>query len=112
MLISKGCNVDIQSKDGKTALIWAASNDHMEVCEMLISKGCNIDIQDTLYGNTALIWAAKNGNIITSIMLIEAGCDYSLKNKNGKSAMDELKERNPGQVRELQVIPLLLFTAY
>ena len=83
----------------------------MEICEMLVSKGCNVHIQDK-GGNTALIHAAKIGNIITSIILIEAGCDYSLKNNEGKSAMDELKERNPGQVREVQVIPLLLFTAH
>ena len=78
---------------------------------MIISKGCNVDVKDK-DGDTALIHAAKIGNIITSIMLIEAGCDYSLKNNGFKSAMDELKERHPGQVSEVQVIPLLLFTAY
>ena len=45
-------------------------------------------------------------------MLIEAGCDYSLKNNEGKSAGQIMRVNHPGQVSEVQVIPLLLFTAY
>ena len=37
------------------------------------------------------------------ISLIKAGCDYSLRNKNGKSAMDYLRERHPDKVEEVQV---------
>jgi ankyrin repeat protein len=80
----------------------AAINGHKDVCELLIARGCNVDLQDER-GNTALIQAAQHGRIPTVIYLIEAGCDHSLRNKDGKSALDIVKENHSYQVKEVQV---------
>ena len=102
LLITRGCNVDIQCKIGETALIKASTFGHEAVCELLITCGCNVDMQDE-YGNTALIWASYYGKIPVVISLIEAGCDYSLRDKKGKSAMDYLRKHYPDKVKEVQV---------
>ena len=49
--------LDIQNKDGKTALILAAEKGHADIAASLIAKGANMDIQNK-DGNTALIVAA------------------------------------------------------
>ena len=103
LLITRGCNVDKQSrKDGDTALIRAAAFGHEAVCELLITRGCNVNMQDKT-GGTALIWAAENDEIPVVISLIKAGCDYSLRNNQSKSGMDWLRERHPDKVKEVQV---------
>ena len=102
LLITRGCNVDMQNNSGATALIEASYYGHMEVCELLITRGCNVDMQDK-DGRTALMWASYLGQIPVMISLIEAGCDYSLRNKEGKSAMDILRWNRPGKVKQVQV---------
>jgi hypothetical protein len=77
MLISKGCNVDIQNKYGNTALLCAARSGHTEMCKLLISKGSNIDIQN-IWGQTALIRAAWQGHKEVCDYLISLGCKLNL----------------------------------
>ena len=45
--MQKGANVDTASKDGVTALHWAAIMNHYEVCQLLISKGASTDLVDS-----------------------------------------------------------------
>ena len=87
---------------GWTALMLAAYNDYKEVCELLISRGCNVDHQDK-NSDTALMKAAGSGHIPTVIYLIEAGSDHSIRNKQGKSALDFVKEKHSDKVKEVQV---------
>ena len=101
LLITRRCNVDMQNNNGSTALITASINGHEAVCELLITRRCNVDMQNK-NGDTALILASYHG-IPTVISLIEAGCDFSLRNKEGKSAMDYLREEHPDKVKEVQV---------
>ena len=42
-------------------------------------------------------------HIPTVIYLIVAGCDHSLRNKEGKSALDFVKEKHSDKVKEVQV---------
>jgi hypothetical protein len=58
-------------------------------------------------GDTALMSAAWNGRIPTVIYLIKAGCDHSLRNKEGKSALDFVKEKHSDKVKEVQVTQYL-----
>ena len=103
LLITRGCNLDMQANDGRTALIWASGTKGNEaVCELLITRGCNVDMQDK-DGWTALILASYKGRIPVVISRIKAGCDYSLRSKEGKSAMDYLREKHPDKVKEVQV---------
>jgi hypothetical protein len=47
-LIESGANVDIQSKDGQTALLIAVGADDEAVVETLLKAGANLDISDSL----------------------------------------------------------------
>jgi hypothetical protein len=47
-LIESGANVDIQSKDGQTALVMAVGADDEAVVEALLKAGANPDISDSL----------------------------------------------------------------
>ena len=102
LLITRGCNLDMQNDIGITALIFASVNGFEAVCECLITNGCNLDIQDG-DARTALMWASYHGHIPVVISLIKAGCDYSLRTREGTSAMDILRERHPDKVEEVQV---------
>ena len=80
MILSKGCNVDIQDNNGFTALMWAAKKGHNEICDSLINKGCDVDIPDK-GGSTALMWAARYGH--TEICeMIETRQKYRSSNQN------------------------------
>lgn len=56
----KNSNVDLQNKNGETALHVAAANGNLEVMGYLLEQGALIDIQDA-GGNTALHQAALAG---------------------------------------------------
>jgi ankyrin repeat protein len=104
LLITRGCKLDMQDKNGGTALMRAADRGlcYKGVCDLLITRGCKADMQDE-YGSTALMKAAANGHIPIMISLIEAGCNHSLKNKEGKSGMDLLRQNYPDKVKEMEV---------
>ncbi len=55
-LIEAKANIDIQDKDGITALTEASCRGHIECTAKLIGAKANIDIQDN-DGNTTLILA-------------------------------------------------------
>ena len=45
-LIDTGANIDAQTKNGKTALMYATGNSRIEIVELLISIGASITIKD------------------------------------------------------------------
>ena len=55
LLISKGGKLDIQSKDGWTAMIYAAYHGNIDIVKLLISKGGNPSIRDNK-GKSAMDW--------------------------------------------------------
>ena len=114
--------MNLQDKDGATALMWAAGTGHRKVVDILLTHSCDLNRQDK-DGQTALIWACSNGSFFTyslthslsssthslthsltsslglvgnipiAMALIDAGCDYSLKDKDCKSGMEWLREK-------------------
>jgi uncharacterized protein len=60
-LIDAGANVNIQSKDGQTALIVVVGVGDEEIVEMLVNAGADPDIKDSL-GVSARKYAALFGN--------------------------------------------------
>lgn len=51
-LIDAGAEIDAQSLDGKTALMYATGNSRIEIVELLVSSGASLSISDLL-GNKA-----------------------------------------------------------
>lgn len=56
MLLLGDGSVDIQTKEGKTLLMYAARRGNTCLAECLIERGCNVDIEDN-QGKTALDYA-------------------------------------------------------
>jgi len=81
LLISYGADVNIQgSYDGRTALIWAASNSKKSV-ELLIAEGADVRVKG-IDGMTAFIqsiFGILSGSVTTSLsdLLLEKGADIN-----------------------------------
>ena len=54
ILIAAKANLDAQSRDGRTALMEAAENGHIEVAQVLLDGGCNVDIRSKVCNLLAL----------------------------------------------------------
>ncbi|XP_052565988.1 uncharacterized protein LOC120424322 [Culex pipiens pallens] len=79
MLLDLGANANLGvTKNGFTALHWAAQNDMPEIIQLLIDKGANIDCITTDNGRTPLNQAAfcKSTNAVK--MLLDLGANANL----------------------------------
>jgi hypothetical protein len=74
ILIAEGAKVNTRTKDGQTALIYAAGapGDRTEVVRLLIEKGADVNAQDKK-GMTALAYALKKRDLALFKILMESG---------------------------------------
>jgi ankyrin repeat protein len=79
-LIAARANLNVQDKDGWTALMRASNT---AIVRALIGAGANVNLQDK-DGWTALMRAS---NTATAQSLIEAGADLNLQDKDGGTAL-------------------------
>lgn len=64
-----------------------ASEQSRSICSLLIAAGANVNAQTT-DGMTPLMWAAQFGNLEITEMLIRFNADASLKDIDGKTALN------------------------
>jgi hypothetical protein len=81
-LIEAKANLDIQDKEGFTALHRAVNHNLIEIVRMLIDAGANLNVQDK-HGDTPLHWAARFGKVEITRMLIDAKADLDILDENG-----------------------------
>ena len=83
-------NINIQDKDGNTALHHCAKDFKLNICQLLIEKKCDLDIQNN-FGNTSLHLACqtKSFNLKNQkdmvILLLENGASSEKENWAGCS---------------------------
>ncbi len=75
-LIVNGAKANQKSKDGLTALHWAAYNGNAIMAELLIAKGATLDLQAN-NGYTPLHWAAVRVSKGVAELLIRDGGDVN-----------------------------------
>ena len=85
-LITSGAEVNIQSINGKTALIHTSEKGHTDGLKLLLEAGANLDIADS-NGNTVLLAAAKSSNEQIIQLLIDWGADVNAENDHGETAL-------------------------
>ncbi len=85
-LIDQGADLNTQSIDGATALIWAIYKGRFDVWQLLIENGADVNAQNE-YGDTALVWTARHGQLAVCKGLIENGADLNVKNNIGYTAL-------------------------
>jgi uncharacterized protein len=85
-LLTKGAKPDTAGPDGTTAIMWAASNDDLELVRALIKAGANVTLKNQ-FGTSALAEAATIGSAPIIDALLKAGADPNTKNPEGETPL-------------------------
>ena len=85
-LLARGANVNAVAPDGTTAIMWAASNDDVELVRALIKAGANVTLKNQ-FGTSALTEAAVIGSAPVIEALLKAGADPNTKNPEGETPL-------------------------
>ena len=95
VLLKSGAAADFNHKykDGKTALMIAMETEKNDLVTYLLLKKFNVDTTDD-FGNTALIYAVKHDLFSVAKKLLELGADPTLRQVDGKTALDIAKSEN------------------
>ena len=75
-LLNQGVDVNSNAY-GRTALLWAAQNKHMDIVRLLIEKGANVNTKDKNTG-TPLIYEVINGQLDMVKLLLDKGADLNM----------------------------------
>jgi ankyrin repeat protein len=84
--LSAGADVNARSRDGTTALIWAAYNADAELVGRLIEAGAEVDAQNE-FGTSALTEAAIGGYTDVIAALLRGGATPDLANPEGETPL-------------------------
>jgi len=89
LLESEVLDINNETDEGKTALMFAAQACSCETCKMLLEKGANPGHSDAA-GRTVLHWAAlgEEENLCVADLFISVGVDPKIKNCYGDTAID------------------------
>jgi ankyrin repeat protein len=87
-LLAAGTDVNLQEKNGSTALMIAAQRGHTIIIKLLLAAArANVNLQE-IDGYTALMWAARNGHTeIVKLLLAAARANVNLQERNGYTAL-------------------------
>ena len=81
VLLDAGANVDVQNKEGATALMAASVRGHTATVQVLLDAGANVDVQNK-EGATAFMAASMKGHTATVQVLLAAGADVNAQINN------------------------------
>lgn len=86
MLVERGVNVDAESSEGVTPLMYASQNGDVEIMKYLLSR--NADVNRTPYNDvTALIGAARTGQYEAVVLLLDSGARVDAKDELSLTAL-------------------------
>ena len=90
LLIENGADINLQDKDGDTALMWASNRSNKDVVEILIENGADINLKNK-DGDTALILASNRRNQDIVELLIENGAILNININDEATALSMAK---------------------
>jgi serine/threonine-protein phosphatase 6 regulatory ankyrin repeat subunit B len=96
-LIKKGADLNIQDKDGFTALMTAINCGNEKIANMLIRYGADVNIADNI-GITALMIASSMGSTDMVCKLIQRGANVHAVNHGGETALTNAMQENHRKV--------------
>ena len=96
LLLEHGADPNVQNNDGEIALTAACSNPrgNRDVITALITAGAELDKRNN-NSMTALMCLARGGYTGLMKLLIKDGADMNIKDAQGRTAFDILKEFHP-----------------
>ncbi|CAG9765618.1 unnamed protein product [Ceutorhynchus assimilis] len=86
LLLSKGANVDVQTKHGVTTLLASTLKGYAKVVEALLEYNANVNLA-LESGITPLHISAQKGNRDIITMLLNKGANVNAREKNGSTAL-------------------------
>ncbi|XP_017876839.1 transient receptor potential channel pyrexia [Ceratina calcarata] len=87
VLIDAGCDLDLRTKKGDTALHIAAQASCVENVDLLVEKGANTHLKNHR-DQTALHIAARSHSLESvEILLKKGGCDPNMEDSDGRTAL-------------------------
>ena len=93
--------MNMQTREGKSALMLASSNGHCDVIKLLLEKGAKVNLQDS-NGQTSLIYASMCGKTEVVQLLIKYNADTSImETLTGRTAIDMAIEEGHSDIVEL-----------
>ena len=95
--LSNGADIDAANQRGSTALMLAASNNHLPVVKLLLSRGAAVNAT-TSTGATALIVAAYKGNREILKELLRYGANVEAQTRSGATAATAASEAGHKEV--------------
>lgn len=108
-LLDRGADPNKPDDRGSLPLVEAVvdSDADPEIVKLMIDKGAEVNKQETENNAHALIFIAQNKSVSSGTrrqiveMLLAKGADRSIKDSEGKTALDWAKERNHAELFEL-----------
>jgi ankyrin repeat protein len=85
-LLAKGEDPNASGPDGTTAIMWAASNDDLELVRALIKARADVTLKNQ-FGTSALTEAAIIGSAPVVDALLKAGADPNIRNPEGETPL-------------------------
>lgn len=109
-LLERGADPNKADSVGSLPLVEAVvdSDANPNIVKMLLDKGADVNKTETENGAHSLIFIAQNKEVSSDVrkeivkMLLDKGADKSLKEKEGKTALDWAKEQ-----KNLEIVDLL-----
>ncbi|CAL1155501.1 unnamed protein product [Cladocopium goreaui] len=95
-------SLDRLDSSDRSALHWAAVNDHPAVVAFLVAKGAAVDVLGGL-GRTPLHLAAWSGHVACAQLLLAAKASVDSKNNLGQTPLDLAREED-----ETEMVSLLM----
>jgi ankyrin repeat protein len=85
-LLARGANPNTPGPDGTTPIMWAASNDDLELVRALIAAKADVTRKNQ-FGTTAITEAAIIGSEKVLDALLKAGADVNTRNPEGETPL-------------------------
>jgi ankyrin repeat protein len=100
-LVEAGANVRLTESSGINLLHWATITNRASVIPVLVKAGVPLNATDE-FGYTPLMYAASvdEGDTSTLKALLAAGADRSIRNDEGRTALEQARRYKHSELME------------
>jgi ankyrin repeat protein len=84
--LKKGVSIEARDNHGRTALLIATHENHIELAKHLINLGADVNARDNI-NDTPYLYAGAEGRLEILQMTVNAGADLSSVNRYGGTAL-------------------------